>query len=158
MSKFYPDLYTSPLANDYYSLLIKQQSFRTEITMSLFTSFYHTNSMPNTFEELHENLPGVLRSKCFNEDNLPFATEVLNTEIGHLFEHILLEYLCSTKISKGAKRALFRGLTSWNWRKDTKGTFHITIYMNPEDLEIFSLALNKTVILMNLILKKSLVN
>jgi hypothetical protein len=126
--------------------------------MSLYTNFYHTNSLPRTFSQLNENLPGVLKSKCFNEENLPFATEVLNTELGHLFEHILLEYLCSTKISRGAKNALFRGLTSWNWRRDAKGTFHITIYMNPEDLEIFSYSLNKTVILMNLILGKKTLN
>lgn len=158
MSKFYPNLYTSPMQNDYYSLLISQRNFQAQITMSLFTDYYHTGSLPHTHDHLVKNLPGVLKSKCFNEEDLPFEKEVLNTEIGHLFEHVLLEYLCNTKISQGAKKALFRGLTSWNWKKDAKGTFHITIYMNPEDAHLLSIALNKTISLVNRILREETVN
>src|SRR6185369_7243422 len=122
-----------PLNNKLYSLQVNQSPFKTNIQMNLRTDFYHTGNLPSTLSQLKQALPGVLKSKCFNEGNLPFSKEVLNTEIGHLFEHILLEYLCSVKISQGAKRAVFKGVTTWDWKKDVKGTYHITLYISPRD-------------------------
>src|SRR4051812_19075040 len=115
------------LSSQNYQLAIKNSSSGTFIKMSLFTDYYHTNSLPQTSPILQEELPPVLKTQCFNELNLPFSSEVKNTEIGHLFEHILLEYLCQEKIADGYKKASFRGVTRWNWKNEAKGTFHIMI-------------------------------
>ncbi len=136
----------------YYNLAIRKSANETAITMSLFTNYFHTDSIPSTYDILKKELPTVLKTECFNESGFAFSTEVKNTEIGHLFEHILLEYLCQQKIGNGHTRASFRGLTQWNWRKDEKGTFHITIEAKPEDTLFFKEALEKSVLLLNTIL------
>lgn len=122
------------------------------ITMSLFTSYFHTNHLPNTHNILNENLPEVLRTQCFNDSDLPFEIEVKNTEIGHLFEHIILEYMCQIKIKNGYKKASFRGVTNWNWKKDVRGTFHIKIGIKPEDIIFLESALEKSMKLLNKLL------
>lgn len=136
-----------------YQLAVKNSNRGTSIKMSLYTNYYHTNSLPKTNTILEDILPQVLKTQCFNELNLPFDSEVRNTEIGHLFEHILLEYLCQEKIANGYKRASFRGVTKWNWRKDAKGTFNIVIKVNPSDIIFFQYALEKSIKLLDKILE-----
>lgn len=143
------------LSSQNYQLAIKNSYKGTFIKMSLFTDFYHTNSLPHTTEVLEEILPPVLKTQCFNELNLPFYSEVKNTEIGHLFEHILLEYLCQEKIADGYKKASFRGVTKWNWRNEKKGTFNIVIDAKPADIIYFQYALTKSIELLNKILAKN---
>ncbi len=146
------DINPNQVSSPFYTLAIKNSTNGTQIKMSLMTDYYHTNSLPSTSRFLEKTLPEVLETKCFNDSNLPFDMEVKNTEIGHLFEHILLEYLCQTKIRDGHQRASFRGLTNWNWRKDPKGTFHITIDTKPKDIIYFEYALEKSIELLNKIL------
>lgn len=142
------------LASDNYKLAIKiSRNGTTNITMALLTSFYHTSFLPRTQEILHSNLPEVLKTQCFNDSDLPFNIEVKNTEIGHLFEHIILEYMCQLKIANGYKKASFRGVTKWNWRKDARGTFHIKIDVRPTDIIFLENALQKSMALLNRILQ-----
>lgn len=140
------------LLNPNYQLAVKYSKKITYIKMSLFTDFYHTNSLPQTTEILRQNLPSVLATQCFNEYNLPFKHEVKNTEIGHLFEHIILQYLCQEKIARGYKKASFRGVTKWNWKNEARGTFNIQIGLNPADIIYLDLALTKSIELLNKIL------
>ena len=112
----------------------------------------NTTEIPSVYELLRENLPSVLLTTCYNDMNLPFEEEVRNTEIGHLFEHILLEYLCQMKIRKGARRATFAGRTKWNWSRDPMGRFHIHLTCGQNDSDILPEALEKTVSLMKLVL------
>ncbi len=143
----------SPLFDyGHYKLYVRTDYNQTSITMFLQTPFYHTKSVPNTHEILNNILPQVLKNKCFNDSNLPFKEEVKNTEIGHLFEHIILEYLCQIKVRNGYRKASFSGLTEWDWKKDLKGTYHIKIKIDPTDLIFFNKALNESVILLNKIL------
>ena len=95
---------------------------------------------------LQRNLPQVLDALCFNDSNLPFDIEVKNTEMGHLFEHIILEYMCEEKIKNGFPKASFKGVTNWNWKKDIQGTFHIQIEIEPADLEFFEVAFDEDVV------------
>ena len=94
----------------------------------------------------------MLLTQCFNDDGLPFRMEVKHTEIGHLFEHILLEYLCQGKIAKGAQRASYSGNTKWNWIKEPRGTFHIRLSCGMKDADILPAAMDKTISLMKVIL------
>jgi len=78
---------------------------------------------------------------------------VRRTEIGHLFEHILLEYLCQEKLLKGFDKAIFSGNTQWNWKREPRGMFHIYINMPYSDTDIFPEALKKSISLAKMILR-----
>lgn len=122
--------------------------------MRLFGDIVNTRHLPATASILKTNLPSVLESKCFNEEKLPFAIEVTATEIGHLFEHILLTYLCKKKVGQGARRATFRGVTDWNWKKDPWGTFHITIGAGAKEEDILMSAMTPTISLVTKVLEQ----
>jgi len=135
--------FRSPIFN----LKIRQTSKVTVIDMQLSIASVNTCDLPNTFDFLSEYYPSVLRTKCFNEQNLPFAIEVKATEIGHLFEHILIDNLCSLKIKSGAKKASFSGTTSWNWKENPRGFFQIWIDIGKSDLELLIAGLKETIYL-----------
>jgi hypothetical protein len=135
-----------------FSLQILQKTSSTNIIMQSYQEHVSTGHIPFIEELLRKHLPTVLLTQCFNEEQLPFALEVKSTEIGHLFEHILLEYLCQLKIAKGAQSAVFSGRTSWNWIKDPRGKFHIRLTCGKKDADILPFALEKTINLMKIIL------
>lgn len=147
----------SPEAQKYFvenlfSLAIVQKRTSTKITMDLHYNQLNTSEIPSLVEMLEQKLPSVLATTCYNDMELPFHVEVRNTEIGHLFEHILLEYLCQHKIAKGARAATFAGRTKWNWKRDPMGRFHIHLSCGAKDSDILPLALEQTVNLMKIIL------
>jgi hypothetical protein len=137
---------------NYFSLLIQQNISSARIKMLLLKDPINTADIPSTHNILQNFLPSVLTTQCFNDQNLPFSLEVKRTEIGHLFEHILLEYMCQLKIGKGHKSASYTGRTRWNWERDPRGVFHIHINCTLKDADIFPLALNKSITLMKKIL------
>jgi hypothetical protein len=136
-----------------FSLSVTQKNTSTKIIMQLHSNEVNTSHIPFIVDLLKIKLPSVLLTKCFNDDNLPFCDEVRNTEIGHLFEHILLEYLCQLKIAKGHNRASFAGRTRWNWIKDPKGKFHIHLNCGMKDADILPAAIEKTITLMKFVLQ-----
>lgn len=136
----------------YYSIRVKQLRRKTKIDMNVYSPVVSTRSIPNTFKILKEHLPGVLETRCFNDDNLPFSEEVKKTEIGHLFEHIILQYMLEMKMALGQNKFVLNGWTSWNWKKEKRGTFHIDIDTGIQDSLVFKEALNKSEKLMQQIL------
>lgn len=144
------------ISENFYSLEIDHQPDVTFMTMTLTIPTVSTQHIPATHSILKTNLPTIFQSMCFNDDELPFAKEVVATEVGHLFEHILLEYLCEEKVARGYDEVEFSGETQWNWREDPRGTFHIMITSTHEDLDIFAIALQKTIILVNKILQSTI--
>jgi len=139
---------------DYFKLFIKRSKTRTLIHMQVLTGVVNTRDIPSTYNILARFLPGILKSKCFNDEKIPFFEEVRETEIGHLFEHILLEYLCQLKITEGADDVVYSGITDWNWYKDPRGLFHITIDSGQDDADIFPIALEKSMTLLNYIMEE----
>lgn len=113
--------------------------------MKLNTLAVNTRHIPNITMLLQFHCPTVLTTRCFNERNLPFRQEVKATEIGHLFEHVLLEELCINKIDCGSKAVVFNGRTNWNWVKEPRGLFHITIDASYSDQLVFLTALSRTI-------------
>ena len=101
---------------------------------------------------LAARLPGVFDSQCLSEDSRLFSDEVENTEVGHLFEHILLEFLAEIKFYREEKAVVFSGITKWNWREFRRGSFLITINVPKSDGPILDLALRKSVKLLDEIL------
>lgn len=95
-----------------------------------------TSQFPGFEKKLLNLLPGLLDNvQCFNGSNHNFATEMLATEMGHLFEHIWLEVLCCEKL-KIAQVASYSGETNWNWHEDPLGLFRISITAGMEDRQI----------------------
>ena len=140
--------YTHP----HFSLALMPAQAEIQMTMCMSTPVFHTCDIPATYSILKSLLPSIFASKCFNDNKYTFTKEVKNTEIGHLFEHILLEYLCFEKVNRGFSDALFNGVTNWNWKEEPKGTFHIVIDANWSEKELFLAALEKSIILVNMIL------
>lgn len=136
-----------------FTLAVTQQSTSVKIMMQTLNSHTNTSKIPFIVDVLQKHLPNVLLTKCYNDTDLPFPVEVKNTETGHLFEHILLEYLCQLKIAKGYNEASFAGRTKWNWIKEPKGRFHIHLNCNAKDADILQPAVEKTIALMKIILE-----
>lgn len=131
--------------SDRFSLQVGTDEHKTHIDMSLFIPNVNTRDFPHTFDFLKKNFPSVLRTQCFNYKNLSFKDEVKETELGHLFEHILLDQLCIEKINLGSIRVSYSGRTSWNWKKDKRGVFHIFVNANKKDSCLLNPALKNTI-------------
>lgn len=141
-------------SEDLYTLSIDRRPTKTLILMKLLIPEVNTSYFPQTHKLLQLYLPTIFKSACYNDEHLPFAKEVARTELGHLFEHILLEFLCIIQLENGLDYASYEGVTNWDWTHDPKGTFHITIKARSEELEILTSAVERTVRLMNIILTK----
>lgn len=97
-------------------------------------------------------MPSIFNSRCFNEEYLPFCQEVRHTEIGHLFEHILLEYLSQIKFEQDRQKVIYSGTTAWDWEKYGAGVFLIKIDAGQKDVKIVKIALEKSVYLLSKIM------
>lgn len=146
-------LYHNYHSSELYHLAVKHGTTDTKIIMRVFLGIVNTRELPHTFAMLKKLLPSVLRSTCYNENNDPFYREVQHTEVGHLFEHILIEHLCLLKASQGYDNVEYTGLTKWNWVVHPMGTFHITVSASKEDMVIFKDAMERTIDLTNIILR-----
>ena len=140
---------------DLFTLKITYRKQATKIKMALFIPTVSTKDISSTIPVLESYLPSVLHSTCFNDEKLPFALEVRSTEIGHLFEHILLEYLCYFKLQNGFSNAEYSGVTRWDWGQDPYGVFHITINTGSEDAEIIAQAMQQSILLLQMILHEA---
>jgi len=125
---------------------------KTDMVMHVFHQARSTGDLPQTVALLKHYLPSVLEAKCFNQDDLPFCEEVKKTEVGHLFEHILLEYLCVEKVKSGVKKISYSGETTWKKKNISK--FFITISAGDKDYDVWDEAMSKTIYLMNEILAR----
>jgi hypothetical protein len=125
------------------------------ICLQVSPDLLYTGQLSATLKVLRKQLPSIFKCECFNEDNRPFREEVKNTELGHLFEHVLLEFLCKEKLNDGCDFADFSGVTNWNWKRDPRGTFHIHIGMKKEESMYFYKALQQTIEIINSIIDQS---
>lgn len=111
-----------------------------------------TANLPGTQAILKSILPSVITTDCFNAENLPFSQELQKTETAHLFEHILLDYLCREAIHSGAKSAEFIGRTYWSSSVLVPQDFEIKIGKAPIEEALFKEALSKSCSLLNIII------
>ena len=151
--RFFIPFYTR--TTPFYTLKITYDTAKTKIEMFVPNNITTTQDLPGTLPILKNLLPNIFTSECFNYLDTSFEKEVENTEVGHLFEHILLEYLCTTKLLYGYNDAEYSGVTKWNWNKYPRGTFSIQINAHYSDRIIFNEALKKAIALMNIIFEES---
>ncbi len=143
---------------DNYKLELKIKGNSIAIKLIMLTPYVNTQKLLHTYSYFKNNLPTILQSDCYNAENLPFNIEIANTELGHLFEHILLEKLCEEKILHGQNEATFSGNTSWNWKKDPYGVFNIFVEIDNSDLNLINNSLLKTCAIFSAFLSNKNVN
>jgi hypothetical protein len=107
--------------SSYFKLNIFLKTDKVLMTQEL-NSIVNTKDLPLTDSLLNEHLPSIFENECINDRNLSFREEVKATEIGHLFEHIVLEHL-KIETETAGKKADYSGSTSWNWETQKKGHF-----------------------------------
>lgn len=145
-------IYTQFYNSDFFSLRIRHVKNQTKLIMNVKKNIINTYELPRTISILESKLPSIFRSKCYNDFKYPFYKEVIRTEIGHLFEHILIENFCLIKLSYGFNDAEYTGLTKWNWYLYPKGSFHITISAGLKDIKFLSDAMSESITLITQIL------
>ncbi len=123
-----------------------QYEDRVLLTQKVFSEV-STKNLPNTTALLTKDLPAIFNNVCHNAQNLPFRKEVRSTQVGHLFEHILLENLKNLAVKQNG-HGYFKGETTWDWDKEAYGKFNIIIYSNRANLPQFSQAFDKATALL----------
>lgn len=127
--------------NNYnYSISLKVGEKTSYINMVIHDNRLLTSDFPQTYQVLLKLAPDVLMTHCFNEQGLPFKQEVINTELAHLFEHILIQKLSTLRKSCG-KNSTYSGTTYWNWNEEPEGVFHIKLNCGVNDADILESAL-----------------
>lgn len=140
MPKNLPVLFT----NAFFTLALSIKRKKTYIYIQFKTPQITTDSHFNTQYFLEQSLPSIFLSTCYNDRNLPFRREVENTELGHLYEHVLLEYIALLHFTNGGGGRDFIGSTSWDWRKNERGSFQIEINVGKTHEQILIEALSLT--------------
>lgn len=85
-----------------------------------FRHHLYSGQLPELANSLLRMLPQLREHLCYNRNGVPFIEELYDTELGHVFEHVILEIL--------RRRGLhLRGQTTWNWHRDPLGTYNVTI-------------------------------
>jgi hypothetical protein len=127
----------------HFSLDVAHRGKSVFLSMQVHNGHHNTDCFCDVVGFLKDQAPSVLETTCFNPKNLPFCKEVERTEMGHLFEHILITYLCDETIKSGLSEATFDAVTEWNWKMNPVGSFEIEIKAELDDA-ILQPALNKT--------------
>lgn len=133
--------YLTSINSESFDLTVSAEGETAELCMQLKTPFTTTKYIPHTYDFFVNNFPGVLETKCYNKENLPFCEKVKDTQIGHLFEHVLLQILAEENNKH------FRGVTEWDWRegKDPLGKYYITVSVSQNEMHLLNKALQKAV-------------
>lgn len=82
-----------------------------------------TKGYPEIAGYLLEKLPGLNSHNCESGKPRSMATELKDTELAHLIEHVTLEYI----VLAGAPRLLCCGETGWNHAVDGSGVYRVRI-------------------------------
>jgi len=128
--------FTQQLFSDkFFTLNIHQTEKSTTLLMSMLSPYLRTGNLSQTLIILKKDAPAVLQTTCHNNLNLSFEHEVVDTEIGHLFEHLVIDHLSRSfpYAQYHQDSCFYVGLTEWDWHTDTRGTFHITLSVGKKE-------------------------
>lgn len=109
------------------------------LTQTIDNPIYKTSGIPETVNFLDIHMATIFNNQCFNDQKLSFREEVRDTEIPHLFEHMLIENMKMLAIKKFGKASM-HGETYWDFDKP-QGEYNIKIKSSQFDNEIFSQSL-----------------
>lgn len=92
----------------------------------------HTSRYPGVAEYVLAALPKLASHKCQSGKPRSMATELADTELVHLLEHVVLEHLAL----QGIARTSCRGETAWNHVVDGPGVYRLRISAPVDDIAI----------------------
>jgi hypothetical protein len=95
-----------------------------------------TDCSPHVPVSLFRLFPHLARHKCHNGNGYSFRREAMATEIPHLLEHLIIELQ-----SQARHHDVLKGETQWNWRVDPRGTFHVHVEYENEQLVLAAIRL-----------------
>ncbi len=99
---------------------------------------YLTSQVPHVPKLLFQMIPRLSKHTCENGAGLSFRQECQNTEIPHLFEHLIIELQLQ---AQRRPTDLLRGETEWNWSVDPRGHFQVTVEYDNELLAVAAIRL-----------------
>ncbi|MHB1340613.1 MAG: cyanophycin synthetase family protein [Coriobacteriia bacterium] len=99
-----------------------------------------TATAPGIADRALELLPDLERHLCHNGTGRSFAEEIADTEVPHLFEHVVMELMAQA----GSPRSL-KGETSWDFRRDGKGVFRVSVEYDDDFVCLGAIKLADTV-------------
>lgn len=129
-----------------------QMAEKVMLVQEIYNPAIYTKDLPATVEVLSKNVPSIFANRCYNGRKFSFKKEVENTEVGHLFEHLILECLKILAFGKYGK-ADFKGQTFWDWKTEKERKFNIVVYSDQNYKDIFEIALKRAVVIMEEIYK-----
>ena len=100
-----------------------------------------TSQVPHIPRLLFRILPHMEQHKCYNDHDLAFRDECRQTEIPHLFEHLIIELQAQAEPTE-----VLRGETEWNWQIDPRGYFHVTVDYQNELLAVAAIRLAEKIL------------
>lgn len=102
---------------------------------------YTTDHVPHLPRCLFRLFPRLAEHKCHNDHGHSFQRESLSTEIPHLLEHLIIELQ-----TQAQQHLALRGETQWNWRVDPRGTFHVHVEYENEQLVLAAIRLAERIV------------
>ncbi|MDO8681905.1 MAG: hypothetical protein Q7N50_00290 [Armatimonadota bacterium] len=102
---------------------------------------YSTVHSPHIPKLLFKLFPHLAKHRCENENGYTFRRECQETEIPHLFEHLIIELQ-----GQAQRVSNLRGETKWNWRVDPRGRFHVYVEYDNEMLVLGAIRVAERII------------
>lgn len=100
-----------------------------------------TESAPHLPRGLFRLFPHLAHHKCHNGNGYSFRREAMATEVPHLLEHLIMELQ-----SQALPHNVLKGETQWNWRVDPRGTFHVHVEYENEQLVLAAIRLAERIV------------
>jgi hypothetical protein len=102
---------------------------------------YSTRHAPHIPRLLFKLFPHLARHRCENGNGYTFRRECQETEIPHLFEHLIIELQ-----GQAQRVSSLKGETQWNWRVDPRGRFHVYVDYDNEALVLGAIRVAERII------------
>ena len=100
-----------------------------------------TNHAPHVPTSLFRLFPHLAHHKCHNGHGYSFQREAMETEVPHLLEHLIIELQAQAQ-----HHEVLKGETQWNWRVDPRGTFHVHVEYENEQLVLAAIRVAERIV------------
>jgi hypothetical protein len=100
-----------------------------------------TDCVPHVHKGVFRLFPNLSRHKCHNGNGYSFRKEARATEVPHLLEHLIIELQAQAQ-----HHDVLKGETQWNWRVDPRGTFHVHVEYENEQLVLAAIRLAERIV------------
>ncbi len=100
-----------------------------------------TDCVPHLPRSLFRLFPHLAHHRCYNGNGYSFRREAMATEVPHLLEHLIIELQ-----RQAQHHECLKGETQWNWRVDPRGTFHVHVEYENEQLVLAAVRLAERIV------------